>query len=78
MNDTMRTVARYSNLGMTLAVSVALGVFGGRWLDDRWDTAPWLLLIGALFGVSTGMYHFIKSVMTMPSGKPKGDESETG
>ena len=30
---TMRIVATYRHLGWTLAASVALGVFGGQWLD---------------------------------------------
>ncbi|MEN6460197.1 MAG: AtpZ/AtpI family protein [Syntrophomonas sp.] len=43
------------NLATTVASCVALGYFGGRWLDGRFDTAPWLTLVGFLVGVATGI-----------------------
>ena len=70
---TMRTVVRYSHLGITLAVTVAVCVFGGRWLDTRWDTEPWLMLLGAFFGIGAGLYHFIRSVLAPPQGSEAKD-----
>ncbi|MDD3853556.1 MAG: AtpZ/AtpI family protein [Syntrophomonadaceae bacterium] len=43
------------NLATTVAAAVAIGIFGGRWLDGRFDTDPWLTVIGCLFGITTGM-----------------------
>ena len=61
--ETMRTVARYTNLGWTLVAAVVLGVFGGRWLDGRLDTEPWFLLLGAFLGITVGLYHFLATVL---------------
>lgn len=61
--ETMRTVARYSNLGWTLVIAVGLGVYGGWWLDARFGTEPWLLLVGAILGITVGMYLFLATVL---------------
>lgn len=70
---TMRTVARYTHLGWTLALSVVLGVFGGRWADSHWDTEPWFLLLGAFLGIGIGLYHFIKAALYTPSDTKAAD-----
>jgi len=43
------------NLATTVVASVALGYFGGRWLDTKFDTEPWLATIGFMLGIATGM-----------------------
>lgn len=43
------------NMATTVAASIALGYFGGRWLDNRFDTDPWLTVAGFLLGVATGI-----------------------
>ncbi len=46
--------------GFQLVVSVLLGVFFGGWLDKRWDTSPWFLLLGAFGGIGLGIYTLVK------------------
>jgi F0F1-type ATP synthase assembly protein I len=53
-----------------LAASTALGALLGWWLDNRFGTTPWLLLAGALLGVSAGMYAFIRAALAMNRGGP--------
>ncbi|MHB1125883.1 MAG: AtpZ/AtpI family protein [Bacillota bacterium] len=47
--------ARYVNFafsfGVTMAASILLGLFGGKWLDEKLGTSPWLLVAGLLMGV---------------------------
>jgi F0F1-type ATP synthase assembly protein I len=45
----MRT-ARASAIGLQFAISIAIGALGGRWLDTRFDTEPWLMLLGIVLG----------------------------
>jgi F0F1-type ATP synthase assembly protein I len=33
-------------------VAIASGYFGGRWLDRRWHTDPYLSIVGLLIGVA--------------------------
>ena len=44
----------YGSVGLELAVSVLLGLFGGRWLDGKLGTDPWLTWIGLGLGIVTG------------------------
>ena len=45
---------RFSSMGIELGVSVMVGLIGGQWLDKRFGTEPWLLLLGLLFGMAAG------------------------
>jgi ATP synthase protein I len=55
----------YVGIGFELVVPVLLGVFLGYWLDSRFDTTPWLLVVGALLGIALGFYAFFKAVIPM-------------
>jgi F0F1-type ATP synthase assembly protein I len=44
--------ARYSGLGIELAVFLVAGVLGGKWVDDRWGTAPWGFFGGLALGIA--------------------------
>ncbi|GIX49474.1 MAG: hypothetical protein KatS3mg131_3685 [Candidatus Tectimicrobiota bacterium] len=63
--QTMRTVAPYLHLGWTLAASIVLGILGGRWADAKLGTEPWLMLLGAVLGVGSGLYYFLKTVLRL-------------
>ena len=47
--------------GTQLVVSVCLGLFAGQWLDKKLGTAPWLLLVGTMAGISLGLYQLIRA-----------------
>ncbi|MFY9324528.1 MAG: AtpZ/AtpI family protein [Syntrophomonadaceae bacterium] len=51
----VRSLSDAINMATTIAAAVALGYFGGRWLDTRFDTEPWLTVAGFLLGVATGI-----------------------
>ncbi|MEX0630971.1 MAG: AtpZ/AtpI family protein [Chloroflexota bacterium] len=44
------------DLGIRLAVSVMIGLFGGLLLDGLLGTRPLLLLVGIAFGVAAAMW----------------------
>lgn len=44
------------------AFELALPVGVGYWLDTRWGTAPWLLIVGILVGVAVSTLHLIQMV----------------
>lgn len=53
-------------VGIELAVSIAIGFGIGSWMDERFGTAPWLLVLWVLVGVSAGfrsMYRAAKLAM---------------
>lgn len=45
-----RIAARWSAIGIQFGVSIAIGTIGGQWLDERFDTEPWLLVAGIVLG----------------------------
>lgn len=47
---------------MTAAVAVALFAWGGMKLDQRWDTQPWMLLLGASLGGLGGFLYMLKEL----------------
>jgi ATP synthase protein I len=50
-------------LGFDLVAPLLLGLFGGRWLDRRFGTAPWLLLIGVFFGAAAGVLSMYRRIV---------------
>lgn len=76
---------RLAGLGMELAAAVGGACLLGYWIDRRFDTSPWGILILATIGVVGGLYNMIRQsvhAMILPDkrredgghGKPRGDE----
>jgi len=61
--EVIRTVGKYMDLGLIFVVAAVGGAGGGYWLDTRLGTQPWLLLVGALLGITVGFYHFFSVVL---------------
>jgi ATP synthase protein I len=58
-----REMASAGAMGLQFGISVAIGAFGGNWLDKQFDTAPWLVLTGIVLGAAAGfrdLYLFAK------------------
>jgi F0F1-type ATP synthase assembly protein I len=58
----VRDLAPYLGIGTSLAVTVLLGIGGGYWLDARFGTRPWFLLLGGVLGLALALYQFFKTV----------------
>ena len=56
MASAMRWVSTATTVSLEMAIPAVVGVF----LDKRFDTLPWLTVIGALLGLGTGMTHLLK------------------
>lgn len=50
----LNRLARSSAVGLEMGISVVVGLLGGRWLDGKTGTAPWLMLLGLLLGTVAG------------------------
>jgi F0F1-type ATP synthase assembly protein I len=50
----LKAFARVSALGIELVVSTVIGLLGGRWLDAKLSTDPYLMLLGLILGVVAG------------------------
>ena len=46
--------------GTELAVMTVAGALGGYYLDKKWNSQPWCVLIGTLLGTAIGFYNFYR------------------
>jgi len=49
-----RELAYYSSLGFSVALSIVIGLVAGVYVDRRFDSSPWGLLIGLVLGIAAG------------------------
>lgn len=50
----LKGIGAYGTVGLDFAVAVAIGTYGGWWLDKKLGWTPWLTIVGLLFGVAAG------------------------
>ena len=50
----IRELAYYSSLGLSVALSIFIGLAIGVYLDRRFDTTPWCTLIFLGLGIAAG------------------------
>jgi len=56
------------NIGLEMAVPLVVLVFAGYKADGWLDTDPWLKVVGAILGLTVGLYTFYKRLL-MAGGK---------
>jgi ATP synthase protein I len=44
----------YGTVGLEFVLSIVLGLLAGQWLDKKFGTAPWLMMIGLGYGIAAG------------------------
>lgn len=57
-----RAYLKYAGIGTQFGVTIALFTWFGTWLDNRFDTTPYLTLVLALIGITGGMLSIIYTV----------------
>lgn len=67
---------RYSAAGLELGLAVLLGLFLGQWLDKRFDTSPWLLLVCLIFGSIAGFRSLYRIVKRLEEDAKAEEEEE--
>ncbi len=58
-----RDIGRYLGLGAQMAATVVLMVFLGKWLDEKFDTYPVLIIVFSFLGVIVAIYNLIKEAI---------------
>ena len=52
----LQKVVESSSLGFEFAAFILIGAFIGNYLDERWNTSPWIMLTGFILGVFMSFY----------------------
>ena len=62
----MRASGQFMGHGLTLALAVLLFMGGGAWLDAKFHTAPFLMVLGASVGAAAGVYSLYYHIVIEP------------
>jgi len=61
-NAPLLAIAVTTTIGTELAITVLLGFYGGKLLDQQLGTEPWCLVGGVLTGVAVGIFGIIQTM----------------
>lgn len=59
---TFRELAYYSSLGLSVALSIFIGLGIGVYLDRKLDTSPWFTLIFLVLGIAAGFRNIARVI----------------
>lgn len=59
----LRSVAIASGAGMTILVSIGVGVWMGLKVDEYLGTYPWGLIVLSILGAASGLWSVIKQIL---------------
>jgi F0F1-type ATP synthase assembly protein I len=77
MADRFPGWVRYSGVGLELAGATAGLAFVGYWIDGKYGTGPWGILIGVLIGIVGGLYNLVKQSLAAVR-EAKDDDEKSG
>ena len=63
VNKEAQQIGSLLSIGIQLTVTILAFAGLGWWLDKKFETQPWLLLTGLLFGATGGMISFIRTAL---------------
>jgi len=66
---------RLTGVGFFIGGSIVLGVVAGRWLDNRLDTSPVLVLVGLLLGIVVAFYGVYRMLLPLIGSKRDKENS---
>ena len=64
-----------TGIGFFIAGSIILGVLGGLWLDNKFNTKPILVIVGLVLGVIVAFYGTYR--MILPNIDKKQNKGES-
>ena len=68
----------YLHLGLQLGTTIVLFTLLGYWLDGKYDTLPWWTVGGAAFGMTAGLYNFIRATIRQEQSGHDDGEHDAG
>jgi ATP synthase protein I len=71
-----RNALRYSAVGMEMGIAVGLGYWAGSWLDGKFGTEPYLMMLMLLFGIAAGFKGIIDAARRSMRDAKREEEEE--
>ena len=63
-------------VGFEVAVAIAIGYFGGQWLDGKLHTAPWLSYFGFAAGIGAAIKALVRVVRAYQKKNAEEDQRQ--
>lgn len=60
--DITRIILAYSTIGIQLAITILVFLYGGFLLDKHFNSSPVFVVIGTIIGMGAGFYNLMKSL----------------
>ncbi|NMB64239.1 MAG: AtpZ/AtpI family protein [Spirochaetes bacterium] len=60
--DITRIILAYSTIGIQLAITILVFLYGGFLLDEHFNSSPVFVVIGTIIGMGAGFYNLMKSL----------------
>lgn len=70
-----KAYGRYGSLGIELILSMAIGYYGGHWIDGRFGTR-WIGALGFLLGIYAGFRQIFRAAQRMQADAEREEAEE--
>ena len=70
-----QTALRLIGVGWYVGGCIVLGVLGGLWLDNKWDTKPILMIVGLILGIIVAFYGVYRMILPNINKRENKDNS---
>jgi F0F1-type ATP synthase assembly protein I len=67
----------YGSLGIQIGAAIGLCAYAGQWLDSKFDTTPWLTMVGVLLGCVAGFMNMLKILNLQKAQAGDNDERKS-
>ncbi|MBF0102112.1 MAG: AtpZ/AtpI family protein [Desulfobacterales bacterium] len=58
----LKELAYFSSIGLSFVISIFLGLFFGRYLDNVFNTHPWLMFLFLMLGIAAGFRNIFLAI----------------
>jgi F0F1-type ATP synthase assembly protein I len=58
-----RSFTRFAGVGLQFALSVVLFSYAGQWVDRKFETTPWGVIVGVFVGAGAAFYSMYHRLM---------------
>ena len=66
---------RFIGIGWYIGICIVLGVIGGLWLDSKFNTKPFLVIVGLILGIIVAFHGVYRMLLPLIRNKENKEDS---